>query len=219
MELIALARAGADGAWTITHALAPGAVLTAVAVDPFGNTSEFAANFASDPPPLLRAGFTAAAWLGPDLPIAEALASLGDRVQSVFRFDAPAQAWSAYRPGLAALSDLDVLHPRDVLWLVLSPGPDVLWVQPEAPPADGPTDVARLEAGHNFVRWSGGPIGVADGLASIEDVLQSAFRWDPRAHRYETVFPRLPGATPAPLHRGDVLWLRLSAPADWPQLR
>ena len=219
VELIAVARAGADGAWTITHALAAGAVLTAVAVDPFGNTSEFGANFASDPPPLLRAGFTAAAWLGPDLPVTEALASLGDRVQAVFRFDAPAQEWAAYRPGLAAFSDLDVLHPRDVLWLVLSPGPDVLWVQPDAPPADGPTDVAPLEAGLNFVRWSGGSIGVGDGMASIEDVLQSAFRWDPRAHRYETVFPRLPGAASAPLQRGDVLWLRLSAPADWPQLR
>ena len=169
--------------------------------------------------PLLQAGFTAAAWLGPALPVAEALASLGERVQSVFRFDAPAQAWSAYRPGLPAFSDLDVLHPRDVLWLVLSPGPDVLWVQPEAPPVDGSMDAVRLEPGLNFVRWSGGPMGVGDGLASIEDVLESAFRWDARAHRYETVFPRLRGGAPAPLQRGDVLWLRLSAPADWPQLR
>ena len=112
-----------------------------------------------------------------------------------------------------------MLHPRDVLWLVLSPGPDVLWVQLEAPPADGPMDAVRLEPGLNFVRWSGGPIAVRDGLAAIGDVLESAFRWDPRAGRYETMFPRLPGAAPAPLQRGDVLWLRLSAPADWPQLR
>ena len=223
VELLTVVRAGADGAWTARHPIAPGAVLTAVAIDGFGNTSEFGRNFVSEPPALLRAGFTPAAWLGPALPVEEAVASLGERLQAVFRFDAEPQTWSSYRPGLPLLSDLEVLQPGDVLWVLLGPGPDVLWVQPDAAPpgvtgAD-PPDPVLLERGLNFVRWSGDPIGMPDGLASIGDALEVAFRWDPRGQRFETVFPVRPGAAPTTLQRGDLLWLRVEAPAEWPQFR
>lgn len=223
VELLTVVRAGADGAWTARHPIVPGAVLTTVAIDGFGNTSEFGRNFVSEPPALLRAGFTPAAWLGPALPVEEAVASLGERLQAVFRFDAVPQTWSIYRPGLPWLSDLEVLQPGDVLWVLLGPGPDVLWVQPDAAPPAGagadPPDPVLLERGLNFVRWSGDPIGMQDGLASIGDALETAFRWDARGQVFETLFPVRPGAAPAPLQRGDLLWLRVEAPAEWRQLR
>jgi hypothetical protein len=222
VELLTVVRAGADGAWRTRHPIAPGAVLTAVAIDPFGNTSEFGRNFVTEPPAVLRAGFTATAWLGPVLPVEEALVSLGERLQAVFRFDAAPQTWSIYRPGLPLASDLEVLRPGDALWLLLGPGPDVLWVQPDAPSpggGEGAPDAVQLERGLNFVRWSGGPVSAQDGLASIGDALEVAFRWDSRGQRFETVFPVRPGVAPAPLQRGDLLWLRLSAAAEWPQLR
>ncbi len=223
VELLTVVRAGPDGAWVARHPIAPGAVLTAVAIDSFGNTSEFGRNFVSEPPAVLRAGFTPAAWLGPVSPVGEALAPLGERLQGVFRFDAAGQTWSIYRPGLPMLSDLEVLRPGDVLWLLLDSGPDVLWVQPDVAPPDGagedPPNPVLLERGLNFVRWSGDPIGMADGLASIGEALEAAFRWDPRGQRFETVVPVLPGAAPTALQRGDLLWLRLAAPAEWPQPR
>ena len=223
VELLTVVRAGADGAWVARHPVVPGAVLTAVAIDGFGNTSEFGRNFVSEPPAVLGAGFTPAAWQGPVSPVEEALASLGERLQAVFRFDAVGQTWSIYRPALPQLSDLEVLQPGDVLWLLLGPGPDVLWAQPDVAPPDGtgegPPDPVLLERGLNFVRWSGNPIGVRDGLASIGEELEAAFRWDPRGQRFETVFPVPPGAVTTPLQRGDLLWLRLAAPAEWLQLR
>ena len=200
VELLTVVRAGADGAWTVRRPIAPGAVLTAVAIDGFGNTSEFGRNFVSEPPALLRAGFTPAAWLGPALPVEEALASLGERLQAAFRFDAAPQTWSIYRPGLPLLSDLEELRPGDVLWLQLGPGPDVLWVQPDAaPPAgtgDGPPVSVLLERGLNFVRWSGDPVGTAEGLASIGEALEAAFRWESARTAVRDGVPRSPGRSP-----------------------
>lgn len=216
VEPLIIVRANADGVFQTRVRAPAGVVVTALALDGVGNTSEFARNLVSDPPALLRAGFTPVAWLGPATLAAEALGAIGERLEAAFRFEADAQAWSVFRPGLAFLSSLDTLLPGDALWLRLSPGPDLLWTQPAA--AD-PAPTVPLFAGLNFVRWSGDPASLGPALAPIAAQLQSAFRWSPAQGRLQAVFPQIPGRSVAPLRRGDLLWLRLSAGVEWPQPR
>ena len=214
VEFIGLVRAGADGAWSARRQIPPGSPVTAVAVDSFGNTSEFARNFVPDPPVFLQPGFTPAGWFATATPIDAALAPLGDRLLVAFRFNPVGQTWQTYRPGLPFLSSIDTLQPGDALWVLLTPGPRLLWPQPPHLVGDR---LLRLQPGLNFTTWTGPLTPLPDALATIAASLRAAFRWDPTAERFQTVFPLLPGLNPAPLAPGDVLWLRLTAPADWLQ--
>ena len=215
VEFIGLVRAGADGAWSARRQIPPGSPVTAVAVDSFGNTSEFARNFVPDPPVFLQPGFTPAGWFATATPIDAALAPLGDRLLVAFRFNPVGQTWQTYRPGLPFLSSIDTLQPGDALWVLLTPGPRLLWPQPPHLVGDR---LLRLQPGLNFTTWTG-PLTPPPGRARHDRRLPpgppSAGIPPPSASR--TVFPLLPGLNPAPLAPGDVLWLRLTAPADWLQ--
>jgi len=139
--------------------------------------------------------------------VADALASVGTRLEVVFRYDAASQAWRTYRPGLPALSNLDTLRPGDAVWVGLFPGLQLLWVQPTLAPA--PRAVA-LSPGLNFVTWTGPPLEIEAALGSIAPATDTVFRWDRAARRFDLVYPTLPFAQgPATLQPHDILWLRL----------
>ena len=77
-----------------------------------------------DTPP----GWTLAAWTEADVtPLAEAVASLGDRVSAVASFDAAQQEYRIYRPDLPWLGAAPILDHGDAFWIRLrSPG---TWAQ------------------------------------------------------------------------------------------
>ena len=217
-EFIGLIRAASDGSWSTSRRIPAGASVTALAVDSLGNTSEFARNFVPDPPIFLQAGFTPAGWFGPDTPVDDAVAPLGARLQAAFRFDPVGQRWQTYRPGPPFLSSIQTLHRGDALWVLLSPGAEVLWTQPPRLPGDRRL---LLHAGLNFVTWTGRSIPLTEAVAALQATLQPAlqtiFRWDSGLARFQTVFPAIPGLNPGPMTAGDILWLRLSADTDWLQ--
>ncbi len=222
-DLLGIARTERDGSWQMTVPVPAGTSITALSLDGGGNTSEFARNVFPLPPVQLRTGFTPAGWFGPPTAAADAFAPLGDRFQAAFRFDAATQTWQMYRPGPSFLSSLEALAPGDALWILLGAGGRRTWTQPDAP---AQARTLALEPGLNFVAWTGPPTPLLEALgvqasggdpSALGGALQTAFRWNSRAARFDTVFPRLPGAGPVTLFPHDLLWLRLSAAASWPQ--
>ena len=222
-DLLGIARSDNDGLWTMTVPVPPRTPITALTVDAGGNTSEFARNVFPFPPVQLHAGLTPAGWYGPPTTSAEAFAPLGDRFQAAFRFHGESQTWQMYRPSLPRLSSLEALVPGDALWILLGPGAGRTWSQPETPAQDR---TLSLQPGLNFVSWTG-PLtslsealaaGEPDGLsAGLGGALEAAFRWNARAARFDTIFPSLPGTAAVTLFPRDLLWLRLSSAASWPQ--
>ena len=100
--------------------------------------------------------------------------------------------------------------------MVLAPGRPLPWPQPDGPEG---TRTVSLEAGLNFLTWTGDSIEVAEAIVAIggAGTVETLFRWDPEADQFAVVFPALPGAALGALASGDVLWLRARAAGDWAQ--
>ncbi len=217
VELLGTGWVNQDGFWEARFVIPVGEPITAISVSGSGNTSEFAQNFVPLPPEFLSAGFTATAWFGPETPVAEALAVVGDRLQVVFRFEAESQTWSAFRPGLPFLSTFDTLRAGDAIWVLLNAGSGLFW--PQAGLAAGiDARVIELAVPLNFSTWTGPATPIADALATALDEVETVFRWDRGERRFELIFPVLSiVSTPPLLQPHDILWLRLTRPASWPQ--
>ena len=214
-QIIVSVPADAGGHWEAAAALPPGTPVTALAIDPLNNTSEFARNFFPAPPILLNAGFTPAGWFAPDAAAAAAFAPLGGRLIAAFRFSAAAQQWEVYRPALPILSSLTTLHSGDALWILLDEGARLAWPQPDEVVGER---VVPLEPGLNLVTWTGPSVAAGDALAAVAASATTLFRWNSGISRFETLFPALPiPGAPTLLNRHDTVWIRLNAPADWPQ--
>ena len=67
-------------------------------------------------------------WSGPATPIANALAGIEDRVETVFRWDRRTRQFELIFPILAIVSTPPVLQPHDILWLRLTA--PATWSQP-----------------------------------------------------------------------------------------
>ena len=79
----------------------------------------------------LFAGFNLVMWRGPALPVAEAVASLGDALNAAFLWQAASERFRQYRPALpAGLRDDFPLQFGDTLWIDAAAQID--WVQPQA---------------------------------------------------------------------------------------
>ena len=214
-ELLGTARADASGVWELVVVTDPGAPLTALAIDPGGNTSEFGRNVFPETPVLLLAGFTPAGWFGPEMAAAEAFAPLGSRLVAAFRFNAAGPGWEIYRRALPLISTLDRLQPGDAFWIQLGPGPRTAWAQDEGPVG---ARAVILLPGLNFVTWTGPPTPVAEAIASLGGAVEVLWRWDFATRRFELLVPRL--GLPGQLRRlepKDVLWLGVDRPVAWEQ--
>ena len=214
VEFLASARVGADGLWEARFAVSAGDPITALAVTSSGNTSEFARNLVPLPPELLTTGFSATGWFGAQTPIEDALAIVEDRLLAVFSFDAGLQDWRFYRPDFAFLSNLDSLATGTPVWVQLSDGPVVRWVQRQASATE--REIA-LRAGLNFESWTGPPTALADAFPAIDQALQAVFRWNRSTAAFDLIYPSLGPDATVTLETNDLLWLRLDAPALWRQ--
>ena len=151
---------------------------------------------------------------GPPIALDAAVAALGSRVQAVFRFDAAAQRWEVFRPAFDFLADLESLARGDAIWVQVDQGDRLFWAQP---PALTSARSVALEAGLNFVSWTGPPTAVREALGPVADVTQAVFRYDRATRTFALIFPALlPGFDPQ-LQPHNILWLRLDEPADWNQ--
>lgn len=88
----------------------------------------------------LGAGWNFVPWVGEEgMGAAEALAGLGDRLEGGFVYDAAAGAFRSYRAGLPAeLNDLEALGLYDAVWVRLTTGGSVEWMQAPAEPELSP---------------------------------------------------------------------------------
>ncbi len=84
----------------------------------------------------LRAGYNLVAWTGAATTVEEAMRSLGDALAAAFWWDAAAQKYRTYRPGLPMVSDLSRVAPAQALWLLLDA--DAVWDPGVATPIDPP---------------------------------------------------------------------------------
>ena len=211
-ELLATSRVDSDGRWEVRFSAAAGELLTTLSVTSAGDTSEFGLNFQPPPPEFLTSGLTASGWFADPIAIDDAVAALGSRVRSVFRFDAVAQRWQVFRPAFPAFSDLVSLDRGDTIWIQLSEGNRLFWAQPAALVS---ARSLALEASLNFVSWTGPPTSVSGALGPLADVTQAVFRYDRGSQTFALVFPALvPGFAPI-LQPHDIFWLRLDQPAQW----
>ena len=124
-----------NGEWTAVTAEAPTGALRALATTSAGATSEFSDSFQAARRVRLNAGEQWMAWTGPDMPVAEAMSQLGLRLETVWRWDAEAQAWQGWSPWIPFLTAddpgvIDVIQAGDALWLKLGSGTSIEFIFP-----------------------------------------------------------------------------------------
>ncbi len=163
----------------------------------------------------LEPGWNLVGWTGDEAAASEALSFAGALSQPAYSFDATAQAFRTYEPGLpASLNSLQELEYGTAVW-VFAEEP-VEWRQPAVVSA---RDVA-LVAGFNLVTWTGPTQTlVADAAASIASDLAAVYWYDARAGRYLTYRPGSPAAFSdlRVVHYGEALWVLMEGAAVWQQ--
>jgi CSLREA domain-containing protein len=215
-ELLDTSRVDGDGRWEVRVSVTAGELLTALSVSSAGDTSEFGLNFQPPPPEFFTSGMSASGWFADAIAVDAAIAELGSRVQAVFHFDAAGQRWHVFRPAVPAFSDLVALDRGDAVWIQVADGVRLFWAQPAALVS---SRSVALEAGLNFVTWTGPPMTVSEALAPLTDVTEAVFRYDRESRTFALVFPAFVIGIDPQLQPHDILWLRLKQAIQWSQPR
>ena len=159
----------------------------------------------------LVAGWNSHSWCGPDLPIAEATASLPLRI--AYGWDIVEQRWLAYAPG-TSINTIGVLRHGQPLWLHLIE--DAHWSQPAFRGAL--PEPVELPVGWSYVGWSGvhQPVWDAFGVEEFASVSE-ARRWNTDLQEWISYSPGQPAEQLfAVLHPGNAVWLQMRvAGARW----
>ena len=171
-----------------------------------------------DPAPtravILREGWNLVGWTGATA-AADAIASIADEVNVVFRWDAGGQRFLSFSPTAPPfLNSLDDLDFGDGVWIQVAAG--VVWTQPAIVVARA----VALSEGWNLVQWTG-PDGtfVADAVGPFIDRVEALFTWNANSQRFHSYSPSAPAFlnTADVLNAGDGVWIRLSGAATWDQ--
>ena len=114
----------------------------------------------------LRAGWNHVPWATVDtVPVTDAVASIGTRLQAVYRLN-PSGRFDSFLPALPArLSSLMTVSPFDALWVIVSAGTPVAWTQTIEPSPgfritsplcfnDRGPDCTRLRLGDDYLSTS-----------------------------------------------------------------
>ncbi|MCY3919032.1 MAG: hypothetical protein OXG38_04365 [Chloroflexi bacterium] len=159
----------------------------------------------------LQPGWNMVGWTA-RTPAAEIAAALGDSLGAIFGFDAVAQEFRRFRPGVPAhVNDLSEVVPGAGL-LVRIEGPGAVLPLP----ANGRPLEQPLHRGFNLVAWTGAAATMEQAMSSLGDALVAAFWWDPVAQEYRTYRPGLPMFSDLKeVAPAQALWLRLDADATW----
>ena len=157
---------------------------------------------------LLR-GLNLVGWTG-DTAIPEATASIAGLFSQILGWDAAAQAYVSFIPGLpAGAQGLADLNTGDAFWIVMDQA--AAWEQPVF---SGPRTVSLL-AGCNLAMWTGPTMAIDEALAGL-DAADALFRWNGTA--YDSWRRAAPvGNTLTTLNNGDAFFIRLTAAATWEQ--
>ena len=159
----------------------------------------------------LVAGWNSHTWCGPDLPIADAVASLPLRI--AHGWDIVERLWSAYAPN-TPINTIGVLrHGQPLLLNMIQ---DATWSQPTYRGAL--PEALELPVGWSYVGWSGlhEPVWNAFGVEPYGSVAE-ARRWNSDLQEWISYSPGQPAEQLfAILHPGDAVWLRMRiAGARW----
>jgi hypothetical protein len=111
--------------------------------------------------PGLVAGWNHVCYLGPDLPISEALADLGPGVLVVYH-PRPGQGYEKWLPDRPDLSEIETVRPYEPLFILMAN--DVAW--PQQPAGTPPTSL-DLAAGWNSACYSGQTKDMESATAGI----------------------------------------------------
>ena len=150
-------------------------------------------------------------------PIEQVIENLFGEFESIFAWDATAQAFISFRPNLpAALNSLQELRPGDAVWVSVTQPNGAVW---DSPLIDAAREVP-LREGFNFVTWTG-PAGtqVAEAVESFGDALEAVFFWDRDTQSFLTFRPALPESlnTLLQLPLQSAMWVLVSEDAVWSQ--
>ena len=159
----------------------------------------------------LVAGWNSHTWCGPDLPIAEAVASLPLRI--AHGWDIVERRWLAYAPNTPINTIGMLRHGQPLL---LNMNQDATWSQPTYRGAL--PEALELPVGWSYVGWSGlhEPVWNAFGVEPYGSVAE-ARRWNNDLQEWISYSPGQPAEQLfAILHPGDAVWLRMRiAGARW----
>lgn len=116
---------------------------------------------ATPTPGALVAGWNQVCYLGPDQPIADALAAIDESVLAVYRLT-PAGAYAKWFPDRPDLSDISAVTSYQPLFILMASS--AVWQQQ---PADSPPASVQLAQGWNSVCYSGQTKGTEEATAGI----------------------------------------------------
>lgn len=212
---IARGQADSSGRWQaeLPTDVEPRAALRALAIDPDASTSEFSTPYLRPETRPLQAGFRWIAWLGPERPVADALAELGRRVVSAARWDAEARAWRMWSPRAPQpLATFSSVGRGDVLLINLE-SPWLLTLERSVPAGEGSVGLA---AGLNYAAWMGGDASAASALRALGAQLAGAWALNEETGQWVDLSDG-DGWSTAPLP-GNVLAIHMDEPAVWNQV-
>lgn len=134
-------------------------------------------------------GWNNVAYLGPTAAVADVLAPLSGRYQTVWEFDSERQAFRAYDPRVPVVSDLTRLTNQRAFWILMRQ-PATLTYQ--AQPANG---MLTLYSGLNNIAYVGQEAPLAEVLAPVQGRVQGVWQWDAMLQRWLGAIPGAPFAS------------------------
>jgi hypothetical protein len=134
-------------------------------------------------------GWNNVAYLGPTAAVAEVLAPVSGRFETVWEFDSERQAFRAYAPDAPIASDLTRLTNQRAFWILMQQ-PATLTYQ--AQPANG---MFTLFPGLNNIAYVGREAPLAEVLAPVMDRVQGVWFWDALVQRWLGAIPGAPFAS------------------------
>ena len=163
----------------------------------------------------LVAGWNLVGWTAGSTPAIDAIAPIADAVETLFVYDAAAQAFRAFSPDRPAfLNTIGDIGTGDGVWILANRSTN--WEQP----AVAGLRLVALLPGFNLEMWTG-PDGTdpASAFAGLGSGLVTAFSWDESNQAFRSYAPDRAAFLNdmVVLNHGDGVWLELSTPATWLQ--
>lgn len=165
---------------------------------------------------VLGPGWNLVGWTGAT-PVGAATASIAGAFDALFGWEAGSQAFTSYRPALAApLNSLAELELGQAYWLRVTDAAGATWRQPRL---TEPLSLSLL-AGLNLVMW-GGPDAtpVPEAIAGLGRALLSVYLWDVPGQTFRSFMPGQAAFlnTAMTLDHGEGLWVELDRDLTWTQ--
>lgn len=168
----------------------------------------------TDGTPLL-AGGNCVTYLGPTLPVQDALGDIAADIEAVWWLDPASSGWIAWSEAVpAALRGFAELEHGEAYFLIVSSA--VTWTVPAAPIRDRNVVLA---AGGNSVGYSGVATPVDTAFGGAFDQIESVWRFHAASQAWQGWSPALPAALVPfdTLEPGRAYWVVVAAAATWQQ--